>query len=315
MTGSLRSQRESTGVPRIPRRQALAVAGGLAALSRVAAEDNRWRPSFILSSALYGDSSLREILPEVARTGCDSIDLWPKPHGTQREEVDSVGPDRVREWLREHRVRLGSIACYKPGPFALAGEFDVATRLGAERVVLVTSCPGDGSLTGDPLDRAIRGFFERLSPSIAAAAKAGGLIAVENHANSLLKSPEAIRRFVSLIDDERVGIALAPHHLPQEPTLLAELAGDIGGRLLFVYAQQHGRGAWEKVAKQEELLQMPGRGPLDFGPLMRQLSSMRFSGPIEIFMHPTPRGVPILDTIDAVSAEVNRSRSYLEGLV
>ena len=27
---------------------------------------------------------------------------------------------------------------------------------------------------------------------------------------------------------------------------------------------------------------------------------MRFTGPVEIFMHPVPRGVPILDTVDAI---------------
>ena len=39
-----------------------------------------WRPSFILSSALYGTAALPEILPEVAKTGATLIDLWPQPH-------------------------------------------------------------------------------------------------------------------------------------------------------------------------------------------------------------------------------------------
>ena len=56
---------------------------------------------------------------------------------------------------------------------------------------------------------------------------------------------------------------------------------------------------------------MPGRGPFDFGPLMRQLSAMHFDGPVEIFMHPVPRGVPILDTVAAITAEVNRARTAL----
>ena len=60
---------------------------------------------------------------------------------------------------------------------------------------------------------------------------------------------------------------------------------------------------------------MPGRGPLDFGPLMRELARMRFAGPIEIFMHPVPRGVPILETIPAVTAEINRARASLERLI
>lgn len=308
--------------PTASRRRVLAsLAGGAATVGLAASArastppPERWRPRFILASALYGGSPLEAILPEVARAGCDTIDLWPRPHGTQREEVDSLGPERVRKQFESAGVGLGSIACYKPGPFALAGEFDVATRLGGEGVILVTGCPGDADLAGEPLDRALRDFLGRLGPGIEAARQAGGFIAIENHAKSLLKSPESIRRLADLAASDRVGIALAPHHLPQEPALLAELARDIGPKLLFVYAQQHGRGAWEKVPKEEELLQMPGRGPLDFGPLMRQLAAMRYPGPIEIFMHPTPRGVPILDSVEAVTAEVNRSRVHLESLV
>ena len=78
----------------------------------------------------------------------------------------------------EHGVRLGSMTCYRPGAFLLPGEFDVATRLGGERVVLVAMALGNGEATGDALDAEIRGFFEKLAPSIAAAEKADGSIAV-----------------------------------------------------------------------------------------------------------------------------------------
>jgi hypothetical protein len=51
---------------------------------------------------------------------------------------------------------------------------------------------------------------------------------------------------------------------------------------------------------------------LDFGPLMRELAAMRFAGPVEVFMHPVPRGVPILDTIPAITAEINRAQASLQ---
>ena len=133
------------------------------------------------------------------------------------------------------------------------------------------------------------------------------MIAIENHSHSLLQTPEGIRRFAEIAKHERVGIALAPHHLPQDAELIASLAHDLGPQLKFVYAQQHGKGAKEKLPKEDELLQMPGRGPFDFGPLMRALADMRFGGPIEIFMRPVPRGVPILDSVQAITAEVNRA--------
>ena len=273
---------------------------------------DRWQPRWILASALYGNAPLAEILPEVRKTGADMIDLWPKPHGTQREEVDSLGEAKVRELLAAAGVKLGGIACYKVGAFNLAGEFGLAKRLGGEGVVLVTTAPGDGSATGDPLVAAIRAFLDKLAPSIAAAEATGGTIAIENHSSSLLQTPEGIRRFAELATPDCVGIALAPHHLPQDVELIATLARDLGPKLKFVYAQQHGKGSKEKLPKEDELLQMPGRGPLDFGPLMRALAAMRFTGPIEIFMHPVPRGVPILDSVEAITAEVNRARASLE---
>lgn len=273
---------------------------------------NRWRPRYILASALYGTFPLAEILPEVVKTGATMIDLWPKPHGSQREEVEALGVDTVREMLAAAGVTVGGIACYKPGAFNLAGEFALARRLGAEQPVLVCTAPGGGAAKGEAVTEAARAFLEKLRPSIAAAEEAGGVIAIENHSGSLLRTADDIRRFADVVRSDRVGIALAPHHLPQDADLLAAVARDLGARLKFVYAQQHGKGSKEKLPKEDELLQMPGRGPLDFGPLMRQLAAMRFAGPVEIFMHPVPRGGPILDTVAAITAEVNRARATLE---
>jgi len=286
--------------------------GGMIAADAVA---EGWRPRFILASALYGTFPLEQVLPEVAKTGASLIDLWPGPHGSQREEVDVLGVERVREMLAEAGVRLGGIACYRVGPFDLAGEFALARRLGGDGTVLVCTAPGDGRLTGGDLAAAIATFCERLRPSLAAAEETGGVIAVENHSSSLLQTADAVRRFADALPGERVGVALAPHHLPQDPDLVAALARDLGPRLKFVYAQQHGKGSKDRLPKEEELLQLPGRGPLDFGPLLRTLAAIDFTGPLEIFMHPVPRGVPILATVDAITAEVNRARHHLESLL
>ena len=294
---------------------ATAAGGGVAAAlglrATAAPPEGPWRPRWILASALYGTFPLAEILPEVAKTGADTIDLWPKPHGTQREEVATLGEGKVKEMLAAAGVRLGGIACYKVGAFKLADEFALAQRLGGAGTVLVTTAPGNGNLTGDALRAAIKGFLEKLAPSIAAAEATGGVIAIENHSSSLLQTPEGIRRFAELATHERVGVAFAPHHLPQDAALVATLARDLGPKVKFVYAQQHGKGSKEKLPKDDEMLQMPGRGPLDFAPLMRELAAMRFAGPVEIFMHPVPRGVPIHESVAAITAEVNRARSHL----
>jgi sugar phosphate isomerase/epimerase len=304
---SRRAFLQATGI------SAAGIAGG--GVVRAAVPAGGWRPQWILSSALYGNFPLAEIVPEAAKTGADMINLWPKPHGTQREEVDSLGEATVSKMLAAAGVRLGGIACYNVGAFQLAAEFAVAKRLGGKGTVLVTTAAGDGTATGDALVAAIKSFLVELAPSLAAAEETGGVIAIENHSQSLLQTPEAIRLFAELATHDRLGIAFAPHHLPQDARLIASLARDVAPKLKFVYAQQHGKGSKEKLPKEDELLQMPGRGPLDFGPLMRELARMRFAGPIEIFMHPVPRGVPILDTIPAVTAEINRARASLERLI
>ncbi len=275
----------------------------------------RWRPNYILSSALYGTATLPEILPEVAKTAATSIDLWPQPHGTQREEIESRGVEQVQQLLEKHDVRLGGIACYRSGAFKLDSEFAVARQLGDSQTVLVTMAPGNGTLSGKPLDAAIRAFLSKLSPAIKHADAGAGVIAIENHSNSLLNTPESIRRFTALVENDRVGIAFAPHHLPQDGNLLADLAGDAGSAIKFVYAQQYGKGSKEKLPKDDELLQLPGRGSLDFGPLMRQLAEMQFTGPVEIFMHPVPRGVPILNSIAEITGAIRAARAYLDGLL
>ena len=276
----------------------------------VRAEKPGWQPSFILSSAMYGPMPLADILPEVEKTRASSIDLWPRPHGTQREEINSLGEGHVRDLLRYHSVKLGSIACYGLGPFHLEEEFQLASRLGRE-VILVTGSRGDRHATGAALKSEIKRFLQLLQPSIEAAEKNNGILAIENHSNAIIRSPDSMRWFSDMINHDRVGIALAPHHLPQDAELIASLARDLGPSLKFVYAQQYGKGSKEKLPKEEELLQMPGRGALDFGPLMRQLKSLRFSGPIEIFMHPVPRGVPILGTARAITEEIVRAEQYL----
>src|SRR5438093_13044996 len=60
---------------------------------------------YVLASSMYGTLPLKEILPQVPATGADAIDLWPKPHGSQREEVDAMGAEKFADFLREQGVK------------------------------------------------------------------------------------------------------------------------------------------------------------------------------------------------------------------
>ena len=47
--------------------------------------------NYILSSSMYGTLPLSTILPEEAKSGADIIDIWPRVHGNQREQMEKMG--------------------------------------------------------------------------------------------------------------------------------------------------------------------------------------------------------------------------------
>ena len=60
---------------------------------------------------------------------------------------------------------------------------------------------------------------------------------------------------------------------------------------------------------------MPGYGSLDFTPLLAAMKKTNYRGWTEVFMHPVPRGIPILEPTAKVTEAINKSRSYLEACV
>ncbi len=70
-------------------------------------------------------------------------------------------------------------------------------------------------------------------------------------------------------------------------------------------------GRHKKLPKAQELLQLPGRGDLDFCPIIAAMKKIHYAHWTEIFMHPVPRGIPILGSTAKVTEEINRARRYL----
>ena len=296
----------------ISRRTFIASAAALAVapqLARAAAEP--FRLHYILSTPMYGRMDLAVILPEVRKTGAEHVDIWPAVHGNQREQVEAMGHERFADLLREHDVKLGAITRYDLGPFGLQEEMAICRKLGGS--VLVTGSRGPKNLAGTALKAAMAAFVEQMKPHVEAAGRHDVTLAIENHGNALLSEPDSMRWFAEMTASEpRIGIAFAPHHLPQDAAMQAALIRELGPKVVFFYAQQHGMGSKDKLPKEQELLQMPGRGALDFAPLVQALRDNRFGGFTSIYMHPVPRGVPILDTAGEITAEINRARAYLD---
>jgi sugar phosphate isomerase/epimerase len=295
---------------------ASAVAVGSAVMPRTlvdAAESEMFQLKYILGSCMYGYQYVGEILPEVRKIGATALDVWPKVHGNQREQLTDLGEDKFSAMLKQHEITLGCITQYKLGPFGLQDEMRLAQRFGCQTIV--TGGRGPAGLKGDDLKAGVQGFIDKMKPHLEVAEEAGVTIAVENHGNNLIESPDSLKWLAELRPSKHLAIAFAPYHLPQDADLLGRLIETLGDSIAVFYAWQHGMGCHKKLPREQELLQMPGRGDLDFGPLLAALKRMKYSGWTEIFMHPVPRGIPILETASAVTAEINRSRDYLNQLL
>ena len=272
-----------------------------------AMEPKPFQLQYVLASSLYGTTPVAEVVAEVKKCGARHIDLWPRVHADHREQVDALGQLPFAMMLASNDVKLGMTTRYDLGPFRLEQEITFVRRMqgrlivtGAERV--------KGATTKDH----VAAFVKQLQPTIALAEKNEVTIAIENHSGMLLNTLDAIRWFADLAESPRIGLALAPAHLPQDAAALAKLIDDIGQKLVHFYAWQTGDGFLSKLPKEQELKQLPGRGPLDFAPLLAALRRSHYDGWVEIFMHPTPRGVPILDSTAQVTTAVNEARTYLE---
>lgn len=290
-----------------------AAAPAVAALRNVGAAEPAFMIHYALASSMYGKLPLAEILPEAAKCGASYIDLWPAPHGAQREQFDAIGSQRFVEQAAAQRVRLGMTTRYDLGPLGLQGEIRLLSKLGARLVV--TGSVGPKNVAGAEAKAAVKRFVEQMKPHLAVAEECRVTIGIENHANALIASPDSIRYLGELSPSPRLGVALAPYHLPQEPVLLGKMIEELGPKLAHFYAWEHGRGCTKAMPKAEELEQMPGRGQLDFRPLLAALKKINYRAWTEIFMHPTPRGIPILPTAAEVTAEINRARAHLTKLL
>jgi len=281
-----------------------------------AARKRGFRFKYIVGSSMYGRLPLAEILPEVPRTGAAHIDIWPKVHGNQREQMEELGHEKFAALLKRHGVQLGCLTHYDLGPFRLGPEMPVAKKFNCPLMV----CGGSGpkNLKGPELKTAVKAFAEKMKPHLRVAEEHGVTVAIENHGNNLIDSPDSLRWLMELRSSDHLKIAFAPYHLESlgvDAAGMGRLIEELGNDIAMYYAWQHGMGCHKKLPKAQELLQMPGRGDLDFTPSVAALKKINYRGFTQIFMHPVPRGIPILPTAKETTAEINRARAYLERIL
>ncbi len=211
--------------------------------------------NYITASCMYGYSDLTLILPEVSKTGASALDIWPKVHGNQREQLDEMGEERFIRTLRKYGVLMGCITQYALEPFNLCDELRLAGRLGCRTIV--TGGKGPKGLHGRELKHAVRDFLEKMKPQIDVAEDNGVKIAIENHSGSLIESAESLKWLFEFRPSEQIGIALAPYHLPQDGILIGDLIRELGNGIVMFYAWQYGMGSKKNYLKNRNCFKCP----------------------------------------------------------
>jgi sugar phosphate isomerase/epimerase len=287
--------------------------GAGAILPAMAQAEDAFALRYVLSSALFGGLPLDRVLSEAAATGSGSVDIWRKVHATHREQITEMGDDAFQELLRKHKTKMSVSTCYPLGPFKQDDELKWVKKNGGRLTVCGSGGMGEKDPVGAEARKQVKAFFEKLKPHYELAEELGVTMAIENHKNAMLSSPDSIRYFAELNPSKKVGIAFAPHHLYDAVKDIPKLIRDIGKEQLpFFYFQEHHLSSKKKMTKEDELKQMPGFGSLDYLPILAALKEIKFDGLSEIFMHPVPRGVPVLPTAKEISRVINQSRAYLE---
>ena len=269
-----------------------------------------FRLNYIVASPMYGTVPLATVLKELKETGADTIDIWPRPHADHREQIEQMGLEAAQRLLEEHGVRLGACTRYDLGPNRIADEIPFVKQLGGKLLVC-----GATPLRKGTVKEQVRCFVDGMNEHVERAAEHGITIGIENHSNTVLHTPDSVRYFAEFATSPNLGLAMAPYHLPQEPEVISQLIEDLADKLVLFQAWEHGLGCTEKLPKEQELMQLPGRGTLDFKPLVKALKQVNYQGWTEIFMHPVPRGMAIRETPAAVTSEINAARNYLDRCV
>ena len=287
---------------------------GAAALVRSAkGAEQEWALRYVMSSAMYGNMLLNEVLAEVKKTGSESIDIWRKVHATHREQISKVGDEAFQKLLEKHQTKMSVSTCYPLGPFRQDDEMRWTKKNGGTMTVCGSGGMGPKDPVGKEARKQVKAFFEKLKPHYELAEELGVTMAIENHKNSMLSSPDSIRYFYELNPSKNVGVALAPHHLNDTIDQIPALLREGGNRHIpFIYFQEHHPSSKKKMSEEDQLKQLPGFGKLDYVPILRALRDIKFSGLVEIFGHPVPRGIPMLGSAVEITKAINTSRAYLD---
>lgn len=256
------------------------------------AASGRRRLHLTTSSNHFKSLTIEDACARVAGLGFEAVDLWSAYKGCPHldDAAARLGGAGLRALLAKHRLGLAAFSVYVGGYPKYA---EILGRAGGGLAIHGSAEPAKpGELTV-----AMKSFLEGLEGELELAEKHDSRLAIENHGNALLDSPDSFKAFTDLNRNPRLGIALAPYHLQAIGAPVEEAIAIAGRQLFFYYAWQGPAGAGE----------LPGHGPADFAPWLAALDRTGYEGPVNVFTHHEREP-------DAMSAALAKSRDYLRGV-
>jgi len=242
------------------------------------------------SSIHFKELPIEQACERIARLGFEAIDIWSAHEGCPHldDVAKRLGPDGLKELLAKYQLKLFAFSVYRGG-YARYAELLGKAGGGVAIRGSTRACPPE------ELTTRMREFIDGLKPLVELAEKYNSYLAIENHGNALLCSPDSLKAFVDINTSPRLGIALAPYHIQTLKASVPEAIRICGKQLLFFYAWQHYPGAE----------QLPGIGPTDMTPWIQALADVRYRGYVNPFMHGHPAS-------DVMANNLATSRDYLK---
>lgn len=260
--------------------------------------EGAWKPKQVLSSVMFSGLSLEAFCIKAKQLGFEAIDLW-GPFGDchHMKEAVGMGADAFRKLLRDQGLRIGVWTTYRTNGHdeGFPGFSDFIGSCGGGIVVRESSYDGVGT---EKPEESFRRFFNGLEDEIELARKHKVRLAIENHSDAILDTPESFEVFMKLNPaPDVIGVGIAPHHLQKRKADVAAVIRMCGDQLLFFYAWQLAGGKG----------QLPGHGPADFTPWLQALAGVGYRHWMTPFMH---GDLPA----DEMAQAVAKANQYLNNL-
>ncbi|MBN2137207.1 MAG: sugar phosphate isomerase/epimerase [Sedimentisphaerales bacterium] len=270
---------------------ATAAAGFFSAVSaKEKPGEKKWSMRLSTSSIHFMQLPIEQACERIAKLGFEAVDIWSAHEGCPHldDVLERLGPEGLKQLLAKHKLKLFAFSVYSGGYRRYA---DLLGKAGGGVAVRGST----GAVKPGELTARTRQFIESLKPLVELAEQNNSYLAIENHGDALLNTPDSFKAFVDNNKSKRLGIALAPYHLQAIKASVPDVIRIAGKQLFFFYAWQHQPG--DK--------QLPGVGPTDMSPWIEALARVRYRGCVNPFMHGHRQA-------DLMAANLATSRDYLK---